>query len=659
MSKKIDNDELRQIVQKIRETVDPRQLFTPDEIVTKGRLVTYVCPVCNSGTGKNKTGMAYKQGQNVLLCANCNKPYDAIDIYMHKYGATFGQAVHELAKENNLHQKESNNRISLLSAKKEPKPVLDFTDYYKRCMAQLGDDRDTRGRDYLRSRGISLETAFYFHVGFDPSADTANTKRFFAPRLIVPSCKGHYVARRVDGITDCEKLNPKDSTVGLTHLWEMDKPGTPVFLTEGVFDAMSIHEAGGRAMSLNSATLAGRFLEYVKEHRPQALILLALDTDGAGKDKTAELAKGLAEQKIPYRIVKLCKVGKDPNEELMQNRQEFIKAVKLAMEPIKEKSQAETMAANLYSGLLEAIKDGRYLARKTGIKEFDALLGGGPIPGQVVLLGAQAGYGKTAICQWIAEHMAEHNRGFRALFFSLEMSANQLLARSLARLMYEKDIANLSTFEILQGKDIAAIEKGLSTHSSLIGEKVLYNPGQPGVLSYPYEINTLLDATRKQASQNNGKIDLIVCDYIQLVKAGGRDEAEDIKTAMKTLGDLAKETNAICLCTMANSRAANKQAAKGESSMDVGRGSSNLEYGADTLLTITDHAPHSDLSVMTLEKCRLALKKQSITFKFDGRHMRLDQLTSPAIQESTKESKANDDITSIPARVDQEAINNL
>ena len=110
---------------------------------------------------------------------------------------------------------------------------------------------------------------------------------------------------------------------------------------------------------------------------------------------------------------------------------------------------------------------------------------------------------------------------------------------------------------------------------------------------------------------------------------------------------------------MANSRAANKMAAKGESSMDVGRGSSNLEYGADSLLTITDYAKGSDISIMTLEKCRLALKKQSITFKFDGRHMRLENLTMPAIMESEQEGKASSDISSMPARVDQEAVNNL
>jgi hypothetical protein len=114
----IQKEELRQVVEKIRATVDPRQLFTPDEVVTKGRLVTYVCPVCKSGTGPKKTGMAYKEGQNVLLCANCNKPYDAIDIYMHKYGATFGQAVHNLAKDNNINQQDGNNRISLCSATK-------------------------------------------------------------------------------------------------------------------------------------------------------------------------------------------------------------------------------------------------------------------------------------------------------------------------------------------------------------------------------------------------------------------------------------------------------------------------------------------------------------------------------------------------------------
>lgn len=67
---------------------------------------------------------------------------------------------------------------------------------------------------------------------------------------------------------------------------------------------------------------------------------------------------------------------------------------------------------------------------KTGITSLDRVLGGGMRPGLFVL-GAEPGIGKSTLSLQIADNMARG--GTDVLLFELEMSASELLAKSLSR----------------------------------------------------------------------------------------------------------------------------------------------------------------------------------------------------------------------------------
>lgn len=60
----------------------------------------------------------------------------------------------------------------------------------------------------------------------------------------------------------------------------------------------------------------------------------------------------------------------------------------------------------------------------TGVSELDRILDGGLIPGQVVLIGAEPGFGKSTLCLEVLSSMAK--RGLKALYASGEESANQI-----------------------------------------------------------------------------------------------------------------------------------------------------------------------------------------------------------------------------------------
>jgi DNA repair protein RadA/Sms len=62
---------------------------------------------------------------------------------------------------------------------------------------------------------------------------------------------------------------------------------------------------------------------------------------------------------------------------------------------------------------------------KTGIKEFDRVLGGGLMPGSVILLGGDPGIGKSTLAMQAASHINE-----KVLYVSGEESDKQIKLRA-------------------------------------------------------------------------------------------------------------------------------------------------------------------------------------------------------------------------------------
>ncbi|HEY4440296.1 MAG TPA: DNA repair protein RadA [Candidatus Elarobacter sp.] len=77
---------------------------------------------------------------------------------------------------------------------------------------------------------------------------------------------------------------------------------------------------------------------------------------------------------------------------------------------------------------LAAIEETRTARRRTGMKEFDALLGGGIVPGSLVLLGGPPGAGKSTLLLQLATTLARD--GSRAVYVCGEESAAQTKLRA-------------------------------------------------------------------------------------------------------------------------------------------------------------------------------------------------------------------------------------
>ncbi len=77
---------------------------------------------------------------------------------------------------------------------------------------------------------------------------------------------------------------------------------------------------------------------------------------------------------------------------------------------------------------LSEVKMGQYTRINTRIGEFNRVLGGGLVPGSMVLVGGDPGIGKSTIILQVAKHLAEQN--MKVLYVSGEESAEQLRMRA-------------------------------------------------------------------------------------------------------------------------------------------------------------------------------------------------------------------------------------
>ena len=228
---------------------------------------------------------------------------------------------------------------------------------------------------------------------------------------------------------------------------------------------------------------------------------------------------------------------------------------------------------------MKKVRGESYRPIPTGIREFDALIDGGFIRQTLVTLGASPGAGKTVIVQQICEAIAG-NRQADILYFNLEMSEEQLLARSISRatgIPQTEVLRGYSWTEEQRSKIIAAAD----AYKRNIAPFIAYNPTETETACY----EDILDAMNLQASLRDPRKPLIcVIDYLQLLRdRNGNDDVIVIKDALKRFKDFAISHNAVVFLIMAHNRASNNS---GIVSQGAGRDTSAIEYSGDLQLSL-------------------------------------------------------------------------
>ena len=447
--------------------------------------------------------MTFYADSNTCFCHVCRKHFDIFDaaralerlsgkaLFDHVYkfcGITVGHTEQPLPATKSLHAPEAACAFT------------DKTDYFARCHADIAHT------DYFEKRGIcSQELIERFNLGYD--RDTGF--------VIIPNSRYSYNARNTD--PDCAKKDryrKNPARTGRQHIFNIDiigKTEKPVFIVEGEFDALSIMEAGGEAIALSSTAHAD-LVAYLKDCKPKQPCIIALDTDNAGKKASRELEKKLRELGFACVAAQAAPAQyKDANEFLVRDRQGFFAEIALANEdPVRYAYRQRSAVYGIYDFMKHVADRKGKNCFSTGFRQLDDALQGGLYAG-LYIFGAVSSLGKTTFALQLADNAAKQRQ--HVLYFSCEMSIEELIAKSISRISFEHSVQQehgntfaQTTMHILNGsfldkgeRYVQAIDSALSAYAQY-ADNLFFHEGV-GTISVDYIAQTVkkhIDATGKK-----------------------------------------------------------------------------------------------------------------------------------------------------------------
>ena len=491
---------------------------------------SYVCPKCGNGTGQSKTGLARNTRSRAALphwkCFKCDLNADIIELYKVKYNISdFQEAVKGVYDYLNIVYDERTSKPAMSSQKpienQEQPQKSDYRAFYKQCQNDLR--KSSEAIKYLQSRGISLETALKYGIGYcanwiSPTAKKNNPfLSYTSPRIIIPLTASRYETRDIrpdTALTDSQKDYRKQNEggKGIFNIRALQSFEQPIFITEGGFDALSVIEAGGSAIATNGATNISILLEHIATLSQKPQFIVCLDNDKAGRTGVEKLIAGFNEQGISYTTADICGSFNDPNDHLQNDRAGFINAVQLILEP-------DSSTAYIETSFLEDIKTSKHIGSiKTGFDNLDKALHGGLYPG-LYTIAAISSLGKTTFVHQLGDQVAKNGRD--VLYFSLEQSKLELISKSIAREEARLDRANAAdSLSIRRGYISKLTERAIDKYTNDVKCRMRIISGM-----FAIGIDEIISYTEAFIHRHPDSFPLILIDYLQIIQP-----SRDIKT---------------------------------------------------------------------------------------------------------------------------------
>lgn len=208
----------------------------------------------------------------------------------------------------------------------------------------------------------------------------------------------------------------------------------------------------------------------------------------------------------------------------------------------------------------------------TGFAGLDELLGGLQ-RSDLVILAARPAVGKTGLALNIARNAAIEQKACVALF-SLEMSRDTIVQRLLS------SEARVDSKDVRLGRFTEREERRIMDASGVLSEAPIYIDDSPQQRA----VDIGSKARRLHRERN---IDLIVIDYLQLMRGDGKNEprVQEIGNITRSLKGLARELNVPVLTVSQLSRAVEWRASHIPQLFDL-RESGSIEQDADVVFFI-------------------------------------------------------------------------
>lgn len=266
-------------------------------------------------------------------------------------------------------------------------------------------------------------------------------------------------------------------------------------------------------------------------------------------------------------------------------------------------------------------------ARRSGLSsgfiELDKLLGG-LHKSDLIILAGRPSMGKTALGANIAYNVSK--LGKTTLFFSLEMSTDQLITRTLAQ------EAQIPSHLIRQGNiSNADISKFIEVARTL--------EGLPLLIDDNCNIDVVSLCNKAKRLRKKQEIDLIVIDYLQLLRSKQQSEnrIQELSDITRQLKALAKSIDVPILALSQLSRAVESRDDKKPQLSDL-RESGSIEQDADIVIFIYREEYYLSRKGIhnpsVANKAELIIAKQrhgpigNIILHYDSKYTKFSNLTS-------------------------------
>jgi replicative DNA helicase len=232
-----------------------------------------------------------------------------------------------------------------------------------------------------------------------------------------------------------------------------------------------------------------------------------------------------------------------------------------------------------FEKVIDIAENGQTLGIDSPWPDLDELLGGA-FPGQLIVLGARPGVGKSIFGENWATHTARQP-GNEVLFCSMEMSDAELTMRTMAH------TAGVNLTRLRTGRDALTEsdwQRIRDASATVTGAHITYVDEATQTIT---SITMAARQAHQRARRNGRRLALIVVDYVGLITASNsrHNARETINEATRGLKKLAKELDCAVLLLAQLNRQASGRANPQPVLTDL-KESGSLEQDADVVLLL-------------------------------------------------------------------------
>ncbi|MEN9388608.1 MAG: hypothetical protein RLZZ255_1584, partial [Cyanobacteriota bacterium] len=283
------------VLESVRERAQVTDLFGPTELRKSGHEFLTRCPWHDD----RRPSLTVSPSRNRIHCFVCGKGTDAIGWLQDRQGLSFQEAVLELARRTGVSVEEGDpeaqarfeqewrERRQLMAKRTEQR-----NQFHQELIQQL-EQGGGAGADYLQSRGITVDTARTWQLGFAggrlviPFNDAAGQTVGFCGRAT-----GNQEPKYRNSTNDL--LFQRNGVVfGLDQAAKAIRQEGTALLVEGPLDVIQLHQAGFTNAVACLGTSVSELQLQLLRRQGMKLLLIALDGDGAGQAATERLIEQL------------------------------------------------------------------------------------------------------------------------------------------------------------------------------------------------------------------------------------------------------------------------------------------------------------------------------------------------------------------------------